>query len=339
MMFIPTISPVLFKALSFGFTIALLITWGMQKIALLDKPTKNRSSHKTPTPTSGGIGFISGTIGALLYIQYSSPQDILPYTFWIIIGALILAIVGFLDDLKEISFKKRLIAQLCVASLLDFSINNWPQDFAWCTGICIGLVILLSGFINATNFCDGLNGLLGTGMMLVTLFLGLSIPHLAYVYLPLSAGLLAFLIFNWRGKIFMGDVGSFFLGLTVPGALLLTSDLLAHILLLGHFFFMYILDISITIARRLFLKKSVVTPHQDFHFHHLHKMGLPHLGVTFIYGTFTLLQGVMYYLMTIENLWDFAYLYVFDAAIYLSLFQVIYTLSQRFEKLGLNLEK
>lgn len=335
MISIPNLDTVIYKAAALSFLISFVITWGMQKIALLDKPTKNRSSHKTPTPTSAGVGFIAGSLSAFLYLKYFTDQAILPHSFWIITGASLLAIVGFMDDLKDISFKKRLVAQLVVATTLVFLINDWPRDFFWWTGVCAILVLLLSGFINATNFCDGLNGLLGTGMMLVTLFLGLSIPHLAHLYLPLSTGLFAFLLFNWRGKIFMGDVGSFFLGLFVPGVLLLTPDLLAHIILLGHFFFIYILDISITIARRLWQKKSVVTPHQDFHFHHLHKMGLPHLGVTFIYGTFTALQGLMYYLMKIEGIGDFLYLYVFDAAIYISLFQVIYSLSQRFEKLSL----
>lgn len=201
------------------------------------------------------------------------------------------------------------------------------------------LVILLAGFINATNFCDGLNGLLGTGMMIATVFLSYYIKDLAPYLLPLSAGLFMFLIYNWRGKIFMGDVGSFFLGLYVPALLLTTPHLLFNILVLGHLLFIYILDVSVTIARRIIQKQSVVKPHRDFHFHHLRDMGLPHLAVTSIYGFFSLLQGLTLNLMRLETLGDFVYLYLFDFALYGSLLTVIYNTSKTYHKVTGNAPK
>ena len=149
-----------------------------------------------------------GTIGSLYYKSYL-PLFCLP-----------LAITGLIDDRYNISIKYRFFIQIITALLLinlsplEIDTNILALDYF----LKILLIISLIAIINFVNFMDGIDGLV-TGSMIIYLIIFSIIfsPSLT----PLVGSLAAFLIYNWSpAKIFMGDVGSTFLGALLGGILL-----------------------------------------------------------------------------------------------------------------------
>jgi UDP-N-acetylmuramyl pentapeptide phosphotransferase/UDP-N-acetylglucosamine-1-phosphate transferase len=242
--------------------------------------------------------------------------------------------VGFWDDCHDVSFLKRLGIQLLVALVfLMIHLGTLPL---WSLLL---LMIFMAGFMNAMNFVDGLNGLLGTGVMIALGWAGVAMPETAPLFWSLAAAILGFLVFNWRGLIFMGDVGSLFIGFTIPAILVWAQGqensppLLNSILIMGHLLFPYLMDVSLTIILRLKKSQSIVTPHRDFHFHHLNHMGLSHGRIATVYGILVMVQGAIWWLMQPVKPFDFVMMYFIDLAMYLSLMFNIRRASERLDRL------
>lgn len=290
---------------------SLVATKAMTMLPILDAPIENRSSHKTPTPTSGGIAVIAAFFLFLILTNASFNSSIA----MILGGSVLIAAIGFIDDFREISFKIRLMVQLLVGGIILIIILKPDLSLSSCLYIFM-LLILLGGFTNAFNFIDGLNGMASSAAILTALFSGIYFRDESLYYFALVPALIGFLAFNARGKIFIGDVGSLFLGFIFPALLLLKPNVLnSSILVLGHLLFLYLSDISVTIIRRLLKGQSVVLPHRDFSFLRLHRAGLSHMMVTFLYAGFTLFQGITLLLLPLNTKMDFVFLYIFDIII------------------------
>jgi UDP-GlcNAc:undecaprenyl-phosphate GlcNAc-1-phosphate transferase len=166
-------------------------------------------------------------------------------------------------------------------------------------------VFSLVSLINATNFLDGLNGLLAGSVALTLVFIIFMFPLYSppSVYgLLLIAAILGFLIFNFpRGKIFMGDIGSTFLGLSLGFIALLTQEDAStlsetawihksFILSLTPMAFLWF-DVGFTLVRRAFLKRRLTEPHRDHLFHLLHDKGYSHLFVSNLHFLTVILMG------------------------------------------------
>lgn len=207
----------------------------VQRPELLVRPNA-RSSHRQPTPTMGG------TIIALVVIAYLSSKTLMDPVLGDIQVPLLFAcaalfgmsFVGLLDDL--FSLKRRL--RLCVQSLagaftllaldglgLPVFAGIGLADEGWLNaveGLVTGLVLLLGlvWFVNIYNFMDGIDGIAGVqclGFCLGCQLLSGGVPGWAGDLLWVTAAVtLAFLCFNWApARIFMGDVGSGFIGLLI----------------------------------------------------------------------------------------------------------------------------
>ncbi len=195
------------------------------KCGLLDIPN-SRSSHSVPTPRGGGIGVVCAFAVFVLVLGLTGQlhwRDILA------IGppAVAVAIIGLLDDRKSLSptvrFCVHLLAAACYLGvsgiIYEFNLpmvgNQHWLVFAF---LLFGLVWLLNLF----NFMDGIDGIVGTEVV----FLCVSLIVLSYgtkggfgataLALVLGTSCAGFLAWNWPpAKIFLGDVGSGFLGLTI----------------------------------------------------------------------------------------------------------------------------
>jgi Fuc2NAc and GlcNAc transferase len=198
-----------------------------RKLLWLDRPNQ-RSSHEMPVPTSGGIGFIIA-FSILTFVLFSW-QIIALKELLLFSSGIFLAITGFIDDLKSLSIGKRLLVQFAVSLCVAFLVEGAPvfdilgvwqiSGIASKTLLVFGLVWL----VNLYNFMDGIDALAVTE----AIFYSLAIPLLALsgggvqvsiIALGLGITLCAFLYFNLPpAKIFMGDMGSNYLGL-VLGAL------------------------------------------------------------------------------------------------------------------------
>ncbi|MBJ7251966.1 MAG: undecaprenyl/decaprenyl-phosphate alpha-N-acetylglucosaminyl 1-phosphate transferase, partial [Acetobacteraceae bacterium] len=196
---------------------------------ILDHPNA-RSSHSRPTPRGGGLGIVVAfTLGmGILYWQAEYARLPVPQFLGVIGAALAIAAVSFWDDARDLRFALKLAAQ-ALAALVAIGSGLELQRIALpglgpvelgALGPLLTLFWIL-GCTNAVNFMDGLDGLVGGTVFLALLILCIIAGHHGgwFVYLAslmLAAGLLGFLPFNLHpARIFMGDVGSQFLGFMV----------------------------------------------------------------------------------------------------------------------------
>jgi UDP-N-acetylmuramyl pentapeptide phosphotransferase/UDP-N-acetylglucosamine-1-phosphate transferase len=200
-----------------------------------------------------------------------------------------LATIGLLDDRLNLPASWRYAAQLCTASLI-----LWLSPIALPWQLLPLAVVAVTAVINFTNFMDGLDGLVA-GCMAVALSaaaLRLAAPCPIWA---LVGALLGFLIWNWSpAKVFMGDVGSTFLGAVFAGVVLQATSwpealalLLVATPLLG--------DAFLCVPRRLLAGQRVFDAHRLHLFQRLHQAGWPHARVSSLYiaGTAVLAAALL----------------------------------------------
>jgi UDP-GlcNAc:undecaprenyl-phosphate GlcNAc-1-phosphate transferase len=303
------------------FLISLLLTRLMIAAGILAIP-EARSAHNQSTPTAGGVAIvISFLAGAgLLYYSQAPFQEFSGKIIALVSGSLVLgAGVSLMDDMGHVPYGLRLGVQIIIALAL-FSVGlkiQCPllQNMSGINVIEFFLTLLFIVFvINAANFVDGLNGLLSGSvitalpfMIMITLVTSGTQSGSGWICLIcfiLFAAVSGFFIFNFpRGEIFMGDVGSVFIGLVVgivallgqkslpgqPTWLFIHARLFLLIYPLGFIWF----DAVFTVIRRGFLGRSVFEPNRDFLLHLLHRAGYSHATVTTIYCLSVVLLGIM----------------------------------------------
>jgi Fuc2NAc and GlcNAc transferase len=246
-----------------GFLVALGLEWlvwrGFDRLGVLAHPNA-RSSHAVATPTAGGIAFVLPLLAYLAWLGTLGSQPALALAA----GGLALAAVGLWDDLREVSPLLR--AGLHVAVAVGF-VSVLLSGSAW---FVLGLAaVALVWQINLYNFMDGIDGLAGVQGLVFLVgaqIVGQGLPGWPGDVIWLTVGtLLAFLVFNWPpARIFMGDVGSGFLGL-LTGALALllwqqqTLPLTVSLILLCGFWF----DASYTLMIRVLTGQSFTQAHRS----------------------------------------------------------------------------
>lgn len=187
-----------------------------------------RSSHVQPTPRGGGLGFVvAATIGLVVAAIMLKGVPVTSLAGVASAGVAVAA-VGFLDDLRGVPAIYRLLVHLGAAvvglgSLSAFELIGGGSLVM--AGTAAALVVGVAWLVNAFNFMDGTDGFAAThglaavGMVAALLLASPAGPEctLAIVMAVAVAGaLLGFLPFNWpRARIFMGDVGSGWLGFMV----------------------------------------------------------------------------------------------------------------------------
>ena len=253
---------------------------------LLDQPNA-RSSHRIPTPRGGGLAFVLVACGASvldLLQTHGAMQAALPLL------AAPLALVGLIDDRHNLPAAWRYGAQLTTASfllLISPLVASLPLGLLLPVGLL--LLIAATAVINFTNFMDGLDGLVAGCIAIALAAAALQLGATASLW-ALLGGLLGFLAWNWSpARVFMGDVGSTYLGAVFAGLVLQSSSwgealalLLVTTPLLG--------DACLCVPRRLLAGQRVTQAHRLHLFQRLHQAGWPHARVASLY---TLSSGVL----------------------------------------------
>ncbi len=302
---------ILFMGLG-AFGSSALGTWIMIRIGIKDIPV-HRSSHKMPTPRSGGMGIIAGFGAAMLYLYMTDAMGYI--ASWRLsllgLGALITIAVSLRDDIKAVPFIQKLLVQILTACLIvssGLSIAEIPIPFYGTLelGSLGGIISVLwvIFFMNVFNFMDGLNGLASGGSLIASLFcagIGLFFEEKAFCYVSFSLffSTLGFFLFNFpKGKIFMGDVGSQFLGL-IWAILLLIPAQAGHVtqtrislFTVPLLFFGFIYDVSATLVRRIWYGDPFWEAHRTHLFQLLNRTGFSHTQVTGLYLCVSVVQGV-----------------------------------------------
>ena len=250
-----------------------LFLWGLipwLRRRLLDQPNA-RSSHEIATPRGGGVVFV--LVGSLLSLALGAGTSA-----WIPLICCPLALVGLLDDRYDLPAAWRYAAQVATASML-VTITAVPLPI-WVLPL---VLVAVTAVINFTNFMDGLDGLVALCGVVLMASAGLW---------PVAGALLGFLAWNWSpAKVFMGDVGSTWIGavfagmvLQQPGPWEAISLLLVGFPLLG--------DALICVLRRLRAGQPVFQAHRLHLFQRLQRGGWPHARVSILYGSATVLLAL-----------------------------------------------
>jgi UDP-GlcNAc:undecaprenyl-phosphate GlcNAc-1-phosphate transferase len=192
-----------------------------ERLGVMARPDGRRKVHAKATPQIGGIAILSGfvlwLVGALLFPAQIAPDPIL---LTVLLTAGGLGIVGFVDDRHEIPPLSRILLLLVFAGAA-FALDpqlisptlNWksfsPTDIPVWAYLPL-MAVTTVGLVNAVNMADGQNGLVGGMFVVWTACLVLVTSGT----LALMAGMLCvfcamFLFFNLRGKMFLGDCGSY----------------------------------------------------------------------------------------------------------------------------------
>ncbi len=281
----------------------------MIALRVMDTPD-GRKAHDRPTPKGGGVGIVAAfLVGvAVLYFVAEFSRLAQPYFLGVIAASAAIALVAFLDDIKDWSFLVKLAAQVlaavvAVGSGLYVRDYNLPYvgtvDLGWIGAVATLVWILFA--TNAMNFIDGLNGLAAGVALIAACFLaGIAAGQggwfVYFASLLLVAGIAGFLPFNFpRARIFMGDVGSQFCGFTLAVLGVAAgrfekvemSFLLVPMLLSGVLF-----DVAFTLVRRTLAGHPPTHAHRGHLYQVAHKSGMSAVAVTLVHWLFCALGGI-----------------------------------------------
>jgi Fuc2NAc and GlcNAc transferase len=289
------------------FTISLLLT-GLSRaiagrLALLDVPN-HRSSHTTPTPSGGGIGIVVSFLCGLIYA--SCLGGLIPDRFLAALtaGAVLVAGIGYWDDVHTLPARFRLPVHILAALLLVWGadqeavvrLGTWqpalPQPL-----LALLLVLAVVWFLNLYNFMDGIDGLAGSEGVFVAGGAALLMAlrgggHESLLALIVAVACLGFLIWNWPpARIFMGDVGSGFLGF-VLAALALRSAIYSDALPLACWLILpgvFVADATITLLRRMARGEKWYAAHRSHAYQYAAAFYGRHRPVTLVVAAINLL--------------------------------------------------
>lgn len=297
----------------FAFILALAISFACTpavrmlaiKIKAVDVPKDNRRMHKVPIPRMGGLAIFAGFLVSVLFFvplgtEFRS----------ILIGALILVVLGIIDDIVALKPKTKFAGQIIAAlipALSGVSIHGIVNPFVPGQYSTLGIfsipltVIWIVGITNAVNFIDGLDGLACgvSAIATVTMFIIAVLfgeTYIALMMAALAGACLGFLPYNMNpAKIFMGDTGSMFLGyilatVSIQGLFKFYAviSFAVPFILLG----LPIFDTGFAIVRRLLKGQSPLQADRGHVHHRLIDLGFDQKQSVAILYAFSALMGL-----------------------------------------------
>ena len=304
-----------------------------KKLGAVDTPKDERRINKVTMPRLGGLAVIAGFTVSIIYLliilsventinlmEDNNNMKLLGF----LIGGLIIAIVCFIDDIKNISPIAKLVAQLVAAIVVvsfGLRIENINIPFLHNIGLPNMFSIILTigwviGITNAINLIDGLDGLSSgialiscVSMLIIFALNGSSIIAILLIT-ALAGALSGFLPFNFNpAKTFMGDAGSNFLGycLSVISIFGVAKTytlvvIVAPLIVLG----LPVLDTIVAIIRRIIKGKSIkaIMKPDKAHLHHtLLKHGFTQKEAVFIMYGVTATLGLFTIILLQSGIW------------------------------------
>ncbi len=259
-------------------------------------PITTRSSHTRPTPHGGGVllPLVAVPTGLLLVALLPLPHE--GFLICLLLASLGVALVGWRDDVAHLDPRLRLAVHLpAVAVGLMFLpplFDIFPQALVvpwWAEKLL--LLLAWGWFVNLYNFMDGADGLASTNAV----FLGCAVALLAPAIAPLAllvaavaAGLLR--VNGAPAKVFLGDVGSTWLGYMLGGLLLVAAadNTWQQLWPLATVALVFCTDATSTLVRRIAYGHAPWVPHKTFWFHRALALGLTHRRLVAVVGALNL---------------------------------------------------
>ncbi|HEP1431924.1 glycosyltransferase family 4 protein [Streptococcus pyogenes] len=319
---------VLIGALLMSLFLTPLIRFLAFRVGAVDNPNARRV-NKVPMPTSGGLAiFMSFLVASLGLIPIASKgamffgQTYFSYILPVVIGATVITLTGFLDDLYELSPKLKmfgiLIGAVIVWAFTDFKFDSFKIPFGgpllvFGPFLTLFLTVLwIVSITNAINLIDGLDGLV-SGVSIISL---VTMAIVSYFFLPqkdffltltilvLISAIAGFFPYNYHpAMIYLGDTGALFIGFMI-GVLSLQGlknstavAVVTPVIILG----VPIMDTIVAIIRRSLSGQKFYEP-DKMHLHHrLLSMGFTHRGAVLVVYGITMLFSLISLLLNVSS--------------------------------------
>jgi len=300
--------------------IKLVLTYCRKRPIGLDFPDR-RKVHRTPVPRLGGLGILAGFAAAILFM--GPGREVVS----LFAGAVIIFVVGLIDDLKNINWKYKMAGTVAATSITVFYggivLDNLGDLFG-AGPVRLGVLSVpftffcVIGVVNALNMIDGLNGLAG-GLSVIMLgaiaFFAYLSGSVAFVYIAVAliGSLAGFLVFNYpKGSIFMGDSGSNLLGfaLAISAIALFRTKLPSEPMIPVVILSLPIFDTVRVMVGRMRKGKSPFYPDKT-HIHHiLTRVGVRSRKAVFVLCLLTLAFSVSAVVLREAKGWQLLILFV-----------------------------
>ncbi|EOT4863350.1 TPA: undecaprenyl/decaprenyl-phosphate alpha-N-acetylglucosaminyl 1-phosphate transferase [Streptococcus pyogenes] len=319
---------VLIGALLMSLFLTPLVRFLAFRVGAVDNPNARRV-NKVPMPTSGGLAiFMSFLVASLGLIPIASKgamffgQTYFSYILPVVIGATVITLTGFLDDLYELSPKLKmfgiLIGAVIVWAFTDFKFDSFKIPFGgpllvFGPFLTLFLTVLwIVSITNAINLIDGLDGLV-SGVSIISL---MTMAIVSYFFLPqkdffltltilvLISAIAGFFPYNYHpAMIYLGDTGALFIGFMI-GVLSLQGlknstavAVVTPVIILG----VPIMDTIVAIIRRSLSGQKFYEP-DKMHLHHrLLSMGFTHRGAVLVVYGITMLFSLISLLLNVSS--------------------------------------
>jgi UDP-N-acetylmuramyl pentapeptide phosphotransferase/UDP-N-acetylglucosamine-1-phosphate transferase len=266
--------------------------------------SNERSSHQGKTPRGGGAVIVVLTLTGLFVSALLDASPFPAYLAGYLCSALCIAVISLVDDLRPLPSVLRLAGHVAMA-LVSVYFSGYPTEIEFTAQFVLPIgyfgillaVIWIVGVTNIYNFMDGIDGIAGAqaviaavGWILIGRHIGSELVQGAGLLLAASS--LGFLLHNWSpAKIFMGDVGSAFLGFSFAQLpfLAIHSRTIDHsfslLVLCGALLLWpFLLDGATTIVRRALKGENVLKAHRSHAYQRLIIAGKKHGPVATLYA-------------------------------------------------------
>lgn len=332
--------------ISAAFLLSCLLTFFVtlyaKRRSIIDIPNE-RSSHTNPTPRGGGLAFVSVFLFGISFLTAIKALDI-SLAIAIVGGGLIVATCGFLDDKKGLSVKIRIVCHIAAGCWVVYWLGGLPNLNLGTTSLPLaklgGIIALfiVVWMINLYNFMDGIDGIAGSEAITVAaaaallLYLHANSTQLLMPCILLGSSVAGFLVWNWSpARIFMGDVGSCFLGFIFAVFMIFSENsgylpLIAWLTLLSIF----IVDATLTLIKRIVNREKWYEAHRRHLYQLAVQRGYTHHQVVLI----VILLNIVLALITETLFTPSNYLMVKVSIIMMFLCFLYMLLRKRFDSYG-----
>ncbi len=271
---------------------------------LLDIPNE-RSSHTRPVPRGGGLAIVVVTL--VLTVVMAAGLGV---TSWLPIGLMLgawaaVAAVSLVDDIRSLPNSIRFAVHAAAAVAVIVALGHfWQVELPIAGTVRLygaGAVLAffwLTGLTNAYNFMDGIDGIAGAQAVVAGLAWAAAgwitgTVLLAEIGLIIAGASLGFLRYNWSpARIFMGDVGSAFLGLSLASLAVAAAQVDPRLAVVGVLaVWPFVFDASFTFIRRALRRENVFAAHRSHLYQRLVILGYGHGPVSLLYAALAALGG------------------------------------------------
>lgn len=264
---------VFLTSLAVTLSLSPLVRVALLRHGVLDVPNE-RSSHAVAVPRGGGIACLGGAMAGLIL------AEVLGYEVpWLaVVGALLLAGIGYLDDRMQLPPVLRLGAQILGGGIVGLAVGG----AGW---VLLGALVM-PVLVNAVNFMDGINGITSLNIAAwggVAMLVGSTQGSLMLVAIGAAAAgsALGFLPWNApKARLFLGDVGSYLFGAMIAIGIVAGAHETSEAVILVAPLTLYLADTGAALVKRAIRRESLMTAHREHVYQRLvNDAGLSHITV------------------------------------------------------------